>query len=192
MNYKRRSKKKSSLLRKPKILVLTLAAVALLLFAGLELTNMVDLINTKQAGAPDITSSGSSPATSDKSVDEVSNESSPTSNQPNETPKSTTTSSQYLKSPDQSTYVNTHTASLNSDLQSVCVTSPSATCVIQFTKSGVTKSLKPGVADNSGSVIWTWKPSDIDLTSGAWTITAKASLNGQTKISQDAIKLQIP
>ncbi|MEX0881679.1 MAG: hypothetical protein WDZ34_02305 [Candidatus Saccharimonadales bacterium] len=192
MSYKRKYKK-FFLIRGPKILIPTIAAVVLLLFAGLELTNAVDFINKTQPGAPDVTYPGSAPASSDKSSNEKVNGSDPTppSSQETETPKSTSSSNQFLKSPDQSTYVNTHTASSNSNLQSVCVTSPGATCVIQFTKSGVTKPLKPGVADSSGSVYWTWKPSDIDLSPGSWTITAKATLGGQTKTSQDAIKLQI-
>ncbi|HLG90565.1 MAG TPA: hypothetical protein VI336_00135 [Candidatus Saccharimonadales bacterium] len=193
MNHTRRFKKKSSLLRKHKILIPTLAAVALLLFAGLELTNAVDFINTKQAGAPDVTSSGSSQATNDKSLNEEASKPSPSPASNQETPKSTNSSNQYLKSPDQSTYVNNHEpSSRNELLYSTCVTSPGATCVIQFTKSGVTKPLQPGVADSYGSVYWTWRPSDIGLTTGSWTITAKATLNGQTKTSQDVIKLQIP
>lgn len=68
---------------------------------------------------------------------------------------------------------------------SVCNTTPGATCLIQFKNvDGVIKSLEAGTADINGSVIWPlWDIKAEGFTDGAWTITATATLNGQSKTS---------
>ncbi|HEY4963525.1 MAG TPA: hypothetical protein VIH90_02405 [Candidatus Saccharimonadales bacterium] len=74
---------------------------------------------------------------------------------------------------------------------SQCITSPGATCYIKFTQNGVVKSLPEKTADSSGSIFWEWNINDAGLTSGTWTITSIASLNGQTKSTTDQLTLQV-
>ncbi len=75
--------------------------------------------------------------------------------------------------------------------QSVCNTTPSATCFIQFTEtsSGKVTKLPTQTVGSNGSTIWDWDTHT--LTSGEWQIKAVASLNGQTKTVTDSIKLEV-
>lgn len=75
--------------------------------------------------------------------------------------------------------------------QSVCNTTPSAMCDIEFSMNGVTKSLGSKVADSGGAVYWTWTLQNIGLTQGSWKITAKATLNDQTKSTTDSLNLEV-
>lgn len=94
-----------------------------------------------------------------------------------------------------STFVSDHNRQLsNSKLsseQSVCNTSPGASCVIEFSQNGVTKSLPAKTTDSYGTAYWSWTLQEIGLTPGSWQITAKATLNGQTKTAQDATNLNV-
>jgi hypothetical protein len=76
-------------------------------------------------------------------------------------------------------------------IQSVCVTTPGATCTITFTKDGTTKSLPNQTADGEGATYWDWKLQDIGLSAGEWKIQAKATLNGQTKTTDDPLNLRV-
>ena len=76
-------------------------------------------------------------------------------------------------------------------VQSVCVTTPGATCTITFTKDGVTKSLPPQATDRGGASYWTWKLQDIGLTVGAWEIQAKATMNSKVKTTNDSMSLEV-
>lgn len=76
-------------------------------------------------------------------------------------------------------------------ITSVCTTTPGASCVISFTKDGVTESLSSEVTDRGGSAYWNWKLQDIDLSEGVWHVTAIASMNGQRKSSLDALDLVV-
>lgn len=94
------------------------------------------------------------------------------------------------------TFVSNHQPSLSGSPsskqeQSTCNTSPGATCDIEFSKNGITKALGAKTADSSGAVYWTWNIQDSGLTAGPWKITAKASLNGQTKTAEDSLELNI-
>ncbi len=104
------------------------------------------------------------------------------------------TSRQPLTAPN-GTFVSNHHPSLsgqNSNLeQSTCNTLPGASCDIEFSKDGVTKSLGLKQADSSGAVYWTWKLQDVGLTQGTWQTTARATLNGETKTAQDPLALTI-
>ncbi len=99
-------------------------------------------------------------------------------------------------------FVNNHGSDAGHPVQSAtqesssCTTTPGATCVIQFSKDGVTKSLPSQSAAASkvspgGTTTWTWTPGDLGLTSGNWTVTAVATLNGQSKSTTDSIKLTV-
>ena len=76
-------------------------------------------------------------------------------------------------------------------LNSTCKTSSGATCEIQFTKDGVTKTLGPNLAGSDGYISWDWKLQDLGLTQGTWTITAVSRLAGQVKSTTDSINLEV-
>jgi hypothetical protein len=76
-------------------------------------------------------------------------------------------------------------------IQSVCNTTPGATCTISFSKDGTTKSLEKRVTDKGGSSYWTWTLKDIGLTAGNWKITATAELNGHQTSTTDTLPLEV-
>ncbi len=90
-------------------------------------------------------------------------------------------------------FVSNHHPSLNNSpsLQSVCVTTPGATCHITFTKDGVVKALSTETADRGGAVYWTWKLQDIGITAGSWRVTAEATWGSQTKSASDTLSLEV-
>lgn len=90
-------------------------------------------------------------------------------------------------------FVSNHTPGNGSPTteQSVCNTTPGATCYIELSKGGQIKTLAVKAADNSGSVIWSWDVADFQIDSGVWKITAISSLNGHTKSTVDSISLTI-
>ena len=94
------------------------------------------------------------------------------------------------------TFVSNHMPGQNGstyDEESVCDTTPGATCYIQFTNtaSNVSTKLPAQLVSNDGSTIWDWNVKKANLTSGEWRITAVASLNGQTKSADDTKSLVI-
>ena len=91
-------------------------------------------------------------------------------------------------------FVSNHNPTLSGTLsneESVCNTTPGATCYIAFTQNGVTKKLPVETADSNGSVFWSWNVGQAGFTTGSWQITAYATLNGQTVSSQDKILLNV-
>ncbi len=93
-------------------------------------------------------------------------------------------------------FVSSHNSSISGTIytkyeQSVCNTTPGATCTIVFTKDNSTKSLPAKVVDSTGTVYWDWVVQDIGLTPGSWKITARATLNNQTKTADDSVQLVI-
>jgi hypothetical protein len=76
-------------------------------------------------------------------------------------------------------------------MNSVCNTTPGATCKITFTKDNIVKSLDARVTDKGGSAYWTWTLQDIGLTEGKWQIQAIASLNDQTQSTTDSLPLEV-
>jgi hypothetical protein len=74
---------------------------------------------------------------------------------------------------------------------SVCNTTPGASCYIQLTKGSVTTKLPTRVTDSKGTAYWTWDVKTAGLTTGDWTVKAVASLNGQTKTTQDPLQLTV-
>jgi hypothetical protein len=89
--------------------------------------------------------------------------------------------------------VSAHQVSLSSNptLASSCQTTPGATCQIIFTKEGVTKSLPQKTTDAGGGAYWTWKPKDVGLTEGSWSVQAKVTLGSQTDTFEDAQPLEV-
>lgn len=93
-------------------------------------------------------------------------------------------------------FVSNHRPSLSSNgspssEQSVCNTTPGATCEIQFTKGIETKKLSAQTADSNGSTYWNWDVNSAGITEGKWQITAYATLNGKTLSTVDAMALEV-
>jgi hypothetical protein len=76
-------------------------------------------------------------------------------------------------------------------IQSVCNTTPGATCRITFTRGTETKSLEKRTTDKGGTAYWTWTLQDVGLTEGSWKITAVADLNGSSKSTTDTLSLEV-
>lgn len=94
------------------------------------------------------------------------------------------------------TFVSNHRPSLSGSPllkseESVCNTTPGASCYILFMKDGIAKQLDPQTADASGSTSWSWDIGQAGLTEGSWKITAVATLNGQTLSSDDSLTLDV-
>ncbi len=77
------------------------------------------------------------------------------------------------------------------ELQSVCITTPGATCQITFTKDGLTRSLEPQKTDSSGAAYWTWRLQDVGLSAGSWQIQAKAISGDQVITAVDTLNLEV-
>jgi hypothetical protein len=91
-------------------------------------------------------------------------------------------------------FVSNHTPGQNDSHTtetSTCVTTPGATCHIEFTKGGETKLLQATTTDSSGTAYWNWDVSNPKLSAGDWTITAVATLNGASKSAQDSRALTV-
>ena len=178
---------KKSTSRKPWLLIGGIILLIILALVVTELTNTTHIFHTS-----------TEPSTTNTSVNNTTTNTKPSTvkSTPGSGAKSTnptSASSVSLQSPYQSTYVSNHSpATVNDRLQSVCVTSPGANCVIEFTMNGVTKSLAATKADSSGSAYWAWSPKQLGLTTGQWTASAKVTLNGQSKTSSDTIPLEVP
>jgi hypothetical protein len=102
-----------------------------------------------------------------------------------------TNSSSTLMTPASTGLVSNHRTNVAGQEQSVCITSPGASCYIEFTKNGVTKALAAQTTDRAGAAYWTWDIGKSGLSTGVWQITVVASLNGQTKTAQDSILLEV-
>jgi hypothetical protein len=74
---------------------------------------------------------------------------------------------------------------------SVCNTTPGASCYIRFNKGSSTTALPTRKTDDGGTAYWQWDVKSAKLSAGDWTVTAVATLNGQTKSTMDPIPLHI-
>lgn len=130
------------------------------------------------------------------------NSSSPANTSPDKTPVTNTNSGSPMASSSPGelatptgTFVSNHRPSLtNVDLakeESVCNTTPGATCEIAFSKDGTQRSLGAKTVNTSGVTIWDWTPSSLNLTTGSWQIDVTVSLNGKTKSAVDATALMV-
>lgn len=181
-----------------------LIAISGLVFIGLiailELTNATHLFH-KQTPV-----SGSIPATnpsittrsgSNSPVSQVgSSSTTPASDSTNPKSDTATSGSGTLLAP-YGTFVSNHRPSLSgsngvpSQEQSVCLTTPGASCLISFTNNGVIKTLDSQIADSKGAVYWSWDVKKAGFTEASWSVSATASLNGQSKDTKDSLDLTI-
>ena len=186
-------------------------ALALLLVIGvitaLEATNTTHLFHTEKAHSGTIPTldtkptkqvAASAPANTTTPTGDASSTngaSSPAQGSPKDTTSGSTDSTTALTAPFGS-FVSNHKPSLSgssspSQELSSCSTSAGAVCHIEFTQGDVIKKLEPRTTDSSGSVSWTWDVKQAGLTEGSWHITAIATLNGQTKSTQDNLTLEV-
>jgi hypothetical protein len=123
----------------------------------------------------------------------------PPATQTNKSPTSSTANNQAnqpLQSPGLlSTFASTHTASLSAPTRenTTCVTTPGASCLVEFQQGSTTKSLPAQTTDSSGSAYFFWTPNqnNLKLTPGNWTILLKVTLGGSSKTAQDSTQLQV-
>lgn len=182
-----------------------ISAVLLLVIVvtTLELTNTTHLLHKKRAVSSTI------PATvkteSNDGNDTASTPSTPDTSATPTTP-TTPTNTKVVGAPSTSApliapsgnFVSNHKPSLShandvpSQLQSVCNTTPGATCTITFTNTaGIVKTLAAKTTDATGSVIWDWDVNAAGFTTGTWKITATATLNGDSKSNSDPQSLEV-
>jgi hypothetical protein len=192
----------SSKKRRLLLIVGIVIALALVIFAILELTSTTHLILHRNTGLESAPNTPHRTANSNTKGEPADSGSQPVQN-------STTTPAQQddkeksgqpqadadLLVPT-GTFVSNHRPNLSgkpapNQIQSVCVTTPGATCTIVFTKNGVSKQLPNQVTDRGGAAYWTWKLQDIDLTTGTWQVTAKATLGSHTETANDATALEV-
>jgi hypothetical protein len=75
--------------------------------------------------------------------------------------------------------------------ESVCDTTPGATCIIKLTQGSAVKQLAAQTADSNGSAYWSWDINLAGLTSGSWQVSAVATLNSQSQTSTDSLNLEV-
>lgn len=176
-------------------------ALALVIFAILEVTDTTHLIlhrNTGLESAPNTahrTPSASKGQPAGSSSTPVQNSTTTPAQEDDKEKSGQPQADADLLAPT-GTFVSNHHPNLSgkpapNQIQSVCVTTPGATCTIVFTKNGVSKQLPNQVTDRGGAAYWTWKLQDIDLTTGTWQVTAKATLGSRTETANDATALEV-
>lgn len=182
--------------------LLLLLSVSVIIIA-LELTGTTYLFHKRQAV------SGVIPSSSTKENKNGSNETGTTTDRPVTSPSADTDTSSEKSSTAVSdgtaplispygSFVSNHKPSYSgagnvpSKEQSVCITTPGASCYITFVNNeNITKKLESKVADSKGAVYWDWDVKEAGFTVGTWKITATASLNGQTKTTSDSMDLMV-
>lgn len=188
----------------PKSIIFISSALILgvIVLALLELTDTTHLLHKKNVQTFDQTpTSGGAGSNINKGEPANKNETSNSSNsssstQPGDNKNSVGTSNNVSLLTPSGDFVSNHHPNLSGSpapnlMSSVCTTTPGATCTIIFTKDGVQKSLPAQTTDRGGSAYWNWRLQDIGITSGSWKITAKATLNDQTKTADDALNLEV-
>ncbi|HEU4984308.1 MAG TPA: hypothetical protein VFT58_01600 [Nitrososphaera sp.] len=196
---KRQYKEKNWYLR-PLPLILSAVVALVAVTAILEITNTTHFFHKRKAVSstiPASKSTGSGTADGSKSDDSQSASDENTTSQPPTSDKSTAppTSGAELLAPS-GNFVSNHRPSLgetpsSSTEESICTTTPGAFCTITFKKDGVTKTLESLQTDGSGTVIWQWDVKSAGFIPGTWTVTATATLNGQTKSADDLQPLEV-
>lgn len=180
-------KRKNYLNRKLLIAVLAVLILVLVLIlllrqpkkiATIPSTNPVNTSNKASTAAPP--SSGSQSSSSQNAAQSTKSSSNP--------PASSSGSGPVTPYGD---FVSSHHVGTSTSMYSVCNTSPGSSCYIQFTNGDLVRKLDAQTTDANGATYWYWNTSYSSLSSGSWTITAVATLNGQTKTATDAQPLVV-
>lgn len=189
-------------LRRPVPIAIGVVLLLVIIVGILELTNTTYFFHDKEAISSTIPAdSPDSTPSSDDSTDSASDTPAPSAASP-------TTSANTSKTPGTTpnsgppqtptgNFVSNHQPSLgnkdggSSALESLCVTSPGATCKIIFTRNGVTKTLEEKSVGSDGFVLWTWDVNQAGFVEGSWEITAISTLNGVTSTSKDPLNMEV-
>lgn len=191
----RRSKKVFTPLR----IVLACFLVAIITVAALEFTGATHIFTGKgTTGSSNIPSDSPNESIIDSNENDQNNipSSANDENNTSQSDKNNTlqTSGSELIEPF-GNFVSSHSLSLSdpyaANQESVCNTTPSASCKIEFKKNGITKTLEPKKADSNGSVVWNWSPEKAGLTEGSWKIVVTAQMGSDTKITTDKVNLEV-
>ncbi len=180
-----------------RIYIVSALLVALALLVVLELTDHINLFGLRKNPNPIQTTAGQQTKgeishTKNSGTDINSNEES------NDNTKLTNNESgnaSNLVAP-YGNFVSNHHPNLDGQpysniIQSACVTTSGASCMISFTKDSVTKSLPAETTDREGAAYWSWTLKQLGLTQGDWTIKATATLADQTKSTTDVLNLSV-
>jgi hypothetical protein len=192
MTLRKRTTSIRLLQQNPKLLIVVSLLVLVLIGATLELTgtthffhktNLPAVIST-MPGGPSSDSSSSSKSKVSAKIDSQKN------------PSSSQTSNKLPLYAPYGVFVSNHSPNLSghpapSSETSVCNTTPGAQCYIELTNGSLSTKLPAKVADGSGSVYWYWDVAKNNLTPGDWKITVIATLNNQSKSTQDTMSLRV-
>jgi hypothetical protein len=197
--YSSRQKPTKTPIWRQKRYILTTVGAILLVILTLELTNTTHLFHEPKPVSGTIPSTTQTSAESDNNETGGDKDKSETQNTApsNSTPTTQKTTAPPVSGSDlvnpSGSFVSNHSPSLRNSpgLESVCITSPGATCTISFTKDGIVKTLESKTANNNGAVIWAWDIEKAGFNVGAWKITATATLNGQSKSTDDLKNLEV-
>jgi hypothetical protein len=191
MKRAKRYTQKKPWFKKPLWLVSCFGLVLVALVLVLELTNTITLFHSENTGL------ATQPTTTDRTAgpETKGEQPVPAESETKEEENANQAVNVTLKAP-MGTFVSNHRPNLSgspnpNEVQSICETTPGATCQIIFTKGSETKQLPVQKTDGEGAAYWTWKLQDIGLTSGTWKVQAKATLGSQTKTADDALDLEV-
>lgn len=198
--YTQRPKTKEGAPLRPLALVLFAVATVIVAIIVLELTDTTHIFH-----AAPVAKTGTIKAAKPKLDTNKDKDGAPTSNAPTPAPTDTGNSEKdpggTLPAPSgaapntpHGSFVSNHTPNLDGDPspsreQSVCTTTPGATCVIQFTKGDLTRTLETQTTSSDGDALWTWDVKQAGFTEGTWQILVTATLNGKTATAQDSFKV---
>ncbi len=116
----------------------------------------------------------------------------PSATQTNKNPTPSDTDNQSLESPGTySSFASSHSVTSGTLENTVCITTPGASCTVEFKQGDVVKSLPAQSTDSTGSAYFYWTPGKVKLSPGNWSIILKVTLNGASKTAQDNITLQV-
>jgi hypothetical protein len=176
-------------------LFLTLFGVLVVVVLAYFLVGKAHVFGSSESKSETVTAGqstkGESSTDDSTSNNASSNEGSTTDSQPGDT-KGNSSSGTNLVAPS-GTFVSAHkNVPVSAALSSVCNTTVGAQCTIVFTSDAVKKSLVAQATDRGGATYWSsWTPASVGLTPGTWHVQAIASLDGQTKTSDDAVALVV-
>lgn len=90
-----------------------------------------------------------------------------------------------------SSYSISFSKSKGDNIESLCNTTPGATCTIQLKKDGVIRTLGPTTANERGNATWNWTLQELNVTPGSWQIVVTAKLDNQTKSVTNLQNLEV-
>ncbi|SRR6266567_2921838 len=193
MNYKYflRRKERQRIL---KFLALLVLLILVLGFGSWRLfyhhTKKITVIQTTESAAPTVNTPKTQPTTSSPSSSRSAPPINTTKSHQTAGSTSPSTTSNSPPAKPSGTFVSNHNPDLSGTApygteDSVCITSPGATCYIEFSNNGDIKKLPAQVADANGVCHWTWNVQQAGFSQGSWTITTIATLNSQSINTQD-------